>query len=144
MSSFLKKYYPWFENTVWFLIGLSILFYGVKYVFNFIKAEELLDFLKHKVFFVIISLEVLKIIQLRLIGQSHMLLAYILSLLVSMTFAREVIFLHNLETSIVIGGLISNISLGIMYYLSHILTKESDIKTWYHLKNPCKLQGFFL
>jgi len=144
MSSFLKKYYPWFENTIWSLLGLFVFFYGLQYVFDFIKKEELLHFLSYKVFYVIILIEILKIIQLRLIGESHMLLAYHFTLMVSMTFAREVVLLHNLETNIVIGGLISTISLGVMYYLSHILTKESDIKTWYHLKNPCKLQGFFL
>jgi len=129
MSSFLKKYYPWFENTIWSLLGLFVFFYGLQYVFDFIKKEELLHFLSYKVFYVIILIEILKIIQLRLIGESHMLLAYHFTLMVSMTFAREVVLLHNLETNIVIGGLISTISLGVMYYLSHILTKESDIKT---------------
>gem|GEM_PF-1623864 len=129
MSSFLKKYYPWFENTVWSLLGLFVFFYGIQYILNFIEKEELLHFLSYKVFYVIILIEILKIIQLRLIGESHMLLAYHFTLMVSMTFAREVVLLHNLETNIVIGGLISTISLGVMYYLSHILTKESDIKT---------------
>ncbi len=139
-----KKGYMMFEIVAWVFMGIVVVIVALDFVFGAITKEELINFLSYKFFYYIILMEVLKLIALRITRESHTLLAYHFTLMVMMGFGREIVLLQVFKIEIILGFLISCLALLITYYISHILCKKSNVKTWFFIGNSLEIESFFL
>ncbi len=109
----------WFERLFWLFIVLYTIFNLSLFIFEISSKEEFVNFLAYKVFYIIIGFEVIKMGLLRLMEKSNTFLVYHFSIMVNLTFARELVLKHNLSIEIIIGFLIASITLIVTWYLSH-------------------------
>jgi len=116
----------YFEKVVWSMLGIWVFYYTSLFVLDFISKEEYLYFLGDKVFWVIIGVEVIKIVILRLLEKSHTYIAYHFTLMMLFTFAREIVLKHNLDIWVVFGAIGATLVVVITYFLKENSQKSID------------------
>ena len=118
-----EKVFFFIEKIFWSAISIYTIIMLLIFSFDYISKEIFVDFLSTKIFYMIIGFEVIKMTFLRISGKSNTLLAYHFSIMVMLTFAREIVLKHNLSIEIMIGFLLSSLIITITWYLSHKLIK---------------------